>query len=36
MEGMFQECVELEYLDLSDFNVSNVTNMKFYLKNVIN
>ena len=34
--SMFQGCNELEYLDLSDFNVSNVTNMKFYLKNVIN
>ena len=28
-EGMFQECDELEYLDLSNFDTSNVTNMSY-------
>ena len=28
MEGMFQLCGELEYLDLSNFDTSNVENMK--------
>ena len=27
MSGMFQECYELEYLDLSNFDTSNVTDM---------
>jgi surface protein len=27
MNSMFQECSELEYLDLSTFNTENVTNM---------
>ena len=27
MKGMFQGCNNLEYLDLSNFNTSNVTNM---------
>ena len=27
MGGMFQECKELEYLDLSNFDTSNVTKM---------
>ena len=29
MEGMFQYCVELEYLDLSNFDTSKVENMAF-------
>ena len=29
MRIMFQECNELEYLDLSNFNTSNVTNMSW-------
>ena len=28
MNSMFQECYELEYLDLTNFNTANVTNMK--------
>ena len=32
MRGMFEECEELEYLDLSNFNTSNVTNMEFMFK----
>ena len=28
MNGMFQECNGLEYLDLSNFNTSKVTDMK--------
>ena len=27
MSEMFESCYELEYLDLSNFDVSNVTNM---------
>ena len=27
MTAMFQECYELEYLDLTNFNTSNVTDM---------
>ena len=27
MISMFQECYELEYLDLTNFNTSNVTDM---------
>ena len=27
MKGMFQTCVELEYLDLTNFDISNVTDM---------
>ena len=27
MRAMFQECYELEYLDLTNFNTSNVTKM---------
>ena len=29
MNTMFQLCKELEYLDLTNFNTSNVTNMSF-------
>ena len=29
MKAMFQECSELEYLDLSIFNTSKVTNMSY-------
>ena len=29
MSSMFQECKELEYLDLSNFNTENVTDMSF-------
>ena len=29
MSGMFQECNELEYLDLSNFNTSNVEDIGF-------
>jgi len=29
MNAMFQECNELEYLDLSNFNTSNVTEMEY-------
>ena len=29
MNTMFQQCNELEYLELSNFNTANVTNMKF-------
>ena len=29
MRTMFQECNELIYLDLSNFNTSNVTNMSY-------
>ena len=29
MNGMFQQCNELEYLDLSNFNTANVTDMSF-------
>ena len=32
MSSMFEECEELEYLDLSNFNTSNVTNMEFMFK----
>ena len=32
MEGMFRFCFELQYLDLSNFNTSNVTNMKDMFK----
>ena len=28
MQSMFDECNELEYLDLSNFDTSNVTTMK--------
>ena len=28
MHGMFQQCYELEFIDLSNFNTSNVTNME--------
>ena len=28
MNGMFQGCNELEYLDLSNFNIFNVDNME--------
>ena len=29
MKGMFQDCYELEYLDLSNFITSNVEDMRF-------
>ena len=29
MGRMFYECNELEYLDLSNFNTSNITNMDY-------
>ena len=32
MISIFQGCKELEYLDLSNLNVSNVTNMEFIFK----
>ena len=32
MKAMFQECNELEYLDLTNFNTSNVTNMSFMFR----
>ena len=35
MEGMFQECNELEYLDLSSFEISNVTNMSWMFNSCI-
>ena len=34
-DGMFQRCNELEYLDLSNFDTSNVTRMNICLLNVI-
>ena len=36
MFGMFSECYKLEYLDLSNFNTENVTDMSNMLINVIN
>ena len=36
INSMFQGCNELEYLDLSNLNVSNISNMQFFFKNVIN
>ena len=30
---MFQQCNELQYLDLSNFNTVNVTNMSFMFNN---
>ena len=36
MEGMFQECEEIESLDLSNFDTSNVTNMAFLFNNCNN
>ena len=36
MKAMFQDCNELEYLDLSNFDTSNVTDMSFCLMNVKN
>ena len=29
MEGMFQLCTILKYVDLSNFNTSNVSNMEY-------
>ena len=29
MKGMFEECNELEYIDLSNFNIINVINMGY-------
>ena len=29
MEGMFEGCKELEYIDISSFNTINVANMIF-------
>jgi len=29
MSGMFQECHEIEYIDLSSFDTSNVNDMSF-------
>ena len=29
MRGMFQDCNDLEYLDLSNFDTSNVNDMGF-------
>ena len=36
MEGMFQDCAEIESLDLSNFDTSNVTNMAFLFNNCNN
>ena len=36
ISSMFQECNELDYLDLSNFNTSNVNDMGAMLLNVIN
>ena len=36
MEGMFQDCAELESLDLSNVDTSNVTNMAFLFNNCNN
>ena len=36
MEGMFQYCAEIESLDLSNFDTSNVTNMAFLFNNCNN
>ena len=36
MEGMFQDCEEIESLDLSNFDTSNVTNMAFLFNNCNN
>ena len=33
MMAMFQECYELEYLDLSNFDTSNVTDMGWMFNN---
>jgi len=33
MAGMFSECEELEYLDLSNFNTNNVFDMSSMFKN---
>ena len=33
MDAMFQECNELKYLDLSNFDTSNVINMGFMFNN---
>ena len=33
MSRMFKECKELEYLDLSNFNTENVTDMSFMFNN---
>ena len=30
LDEMFNECYELEYLDLSNFNISNATNMELF------
>ena len=35
MTGIFQECNELEYLDLSNFNTSNVNDMSFMFNKCI-
>ena len=36
MYGMFADCKKLEYLDLTNFNTSNVTDMSYMLMVVIN
>ena len=36
MEGMFHCCIELKYIDLSNFNNSNVINMAFMLNKCYN
>ena len=33
MEGLFQHCISLEYIDVSNFDTSNVTNMAFMFNN---
>ena len=33
MKAMFNECNELEYLDLSNFNTSNVIDMDYMVSN---
>ena len=32
INSMFQRCNELEYLDLSNFNTFNVTDMEFHVQ----
>ena len=36
MAAMFQLCIELEYLDLSNFDTSKVNDFELCLMNVIN
>ena len=36
MKGLFEGCNELEYLDLSSFNISNITDMGWIFCQSIN